>query len=101
MLMVYVIDLQTIAVHPSHQRRGVGKLLMKWGINIAKQMRVPVYLEATHEGVPLYKKCGFETLKKGVLLKSKVTKWEKDVVVPLMVRMPKGLNFEEWAKSEE
>lgn len=95
------VDLQTVAVHPSHQRRGVGKLLMEWGMDVAERMNVPVYLEATHEGVPLYEKCGFETLNEGILLKPEVTKLEKDVVAPLMVRMPKGLRFEEWMTSEQ
>lgn len=52
--MGITLDCQVVAVHPDHRRRGAGKLLMEWGIGAAEQMRVSVYLEATHAGVPLY-----------------------------------------------
>ena len=95
-------DLQTVAVHPDHQRRGIGKLLMDWGMDVAERMNVPVYLEATYEGAPLYKKCGFETLPEGIPLKAELTGLKEDVVAPLMVKMPNGgVSFVEWSKRKE
>ncbi|KAL1953300.1 hypothetical protein VTO42DRAFT_3030 [Malbranchea cinnamomea] len=98
------VYLQTIAVHPAHQRRGIGRLLMQWGLDVAERLNVPVYLEATYEGLPLYEKCGFLRLKEGVVLGPEITKMEHDIVAPLMVRMPGGLGrmtFEEWANGDE
>ncbi|PGH13039.1 hypothetical protein AJ79_03876 [Helicocarpus griseus UAMH5409] len=90
-----------IAVHPSHQKRGIGQLLMDWGLETGEKLGVPVYLESTSAGLPLYTKLGFERLSEGALLKKEVTHFEKDVEAPLMVKMPKaagGMEFEEWAE---
>ena len=49
-------------MHPDHQRQGAGTLLMHWGIERARDMGLPAYLEATFEGYPLYKKLGFRDI---------------------------------------
>ena len=93
-------DCQVAAVHPDHQRKGVGALLMQWGIDLAEKLNLPVYLESTEVGVGLYKKLGFQELQEKIVHKPEVFGTEKDVVVPLMVKMPsaaKGITFEEWA----
>jgi GNAT superfamily N-acetyltransferase len=96
-----VKDCMTMATHPDHQRKGVGKLLVQWGIQIAEQLGLPIYLESTNAGQPLYESQGFETLKhETVVHKPAVTGQTEDVVVPLMVRMPSkagGISFKEWA----
>ncbi|KLJ11962.1 hypothetical protein EMPG_12887 [Blastomyces silverae] len=90
-----------LAVHPEHQKRGIGKLLMDWGLDIGEKLQLPVYLESTKAGVPLYTKLGFERLSQGALLKAEVTHFASDVKAPLMAKMPsaaRGMMFEEWAQ---
>jgi hypothetical protein len=72
---------------------------MDWGVDLAARMSVPVYLEATHEGMPLYEKMGFDRLSDGPVIKPEVSHWKSEVVVPLMVKMPTsgGKRFNEWA----
>lgn len=52
--------LDTLSTNPKHQRRGAGKMLVDWGTQIADDMHLPIYLEASLQGEPLYRKCGFE-----------------------------------------
>ncbi|KAH9896248.1 acyl-CoA N-acyltransferase [Xylariomycetidae sp. FL2044] len=90
----------TMAVHPDHQRRGAGRLLMQWGMDVAEKMGLPVYLESTEPGYPLYQHMGFERLTHVSLIhKAEVAGTPEDVEVPLMVKMPsqaKGMSFKEW-----
>jgi GNAT superfamily N-acetyltransferase len=46
-------------VHPFHRGRGVGALLMSWGVKKADEMRVESFLESTLIGKHLYEKFGF------------------------------------------
>ncbi|CAG8362578.1 unnamed protein product [Penicillium salamii] len=90
----------TVAVHPEYQGKGVGARLMKWGMDVAEELNLPIYLESTVEGVPLYKKLGFETLSESILFKPEITRVDKEVRSPLMVKMPAAAGsttFEEWA----
>ena len=43
-----------------HRRRGVGTLLVKWGIEQAEKDGLPAYVEASPLGLPVYRKCGME-----------------------------------------
>ena len=90
-----------MAVHPRHQRRGIGRLLVQWGIDIAERLDLPIYLEATLEGMRLYEHAGFKKLtQEKVILSESVTGIPGGADVPLMVKMPSaanGLSFEEWA----
>ncbi|EZF31327.1 hypothetical protein TMEN_5795 [Trichophyton mentagrophytes] len=52
--------LNLLAVHPDCQRRGIGGALLKHGLEEAKKLGMPVWLEASPEGFPLYKAHGFE-----------------------------------------
>lgn len=94
-------DCVTMATHPKYQRKGVGRLLVQWGINVAEQLGLPIYLESSKGGVPLYEAVGFETLTHETLVHKASTTGEKeDMEVPLMVKMPsqaKGISFKEWA----
>ncbi|KAF6821338.1 GNAT family protein [Colletotrichum plurivorum] len=88
-----------IAVNPKHQRRGAGALLTKWGLDMADLAGLPVYLESSEEGFPLYKRLGFEVLDEKIVHRAGLVGAEKDVEIPLMVKMPsiaKGLTFKEW-----
>ncbi|KAK2788988.1 hypothetical protein FQN53_002804 [Emmonsiellopsis sp. PD_33] len=89
-----------VAVHPAHQRRGVGKLLMEWGLGVGEKLQLPVYLESSSAGLPLYTKLGFERLSESAVLSPALTHKDSDVEIPLMVKMPAaagGMTFEEWA----
>lgn len=55
------ITLRMLAVHPNHQRRGVGSVLLKNGLTKADQLGLPVYLDSALMGKSLYERHGFET----------------------------------------
>ncbi|SPO01217.1 uncharacterized protein DNG_03964 [Cephalotrichum gorgonifer] len=90
----------TVAVHPDYQGKGVGKKLVQWGLGMSEELKLPIYLESTVEGVPLYERTGFQKLKEGITLTPAVTHMKEDIEAPLMVKMPAsagGMAFEEWA----
>ncbi|KAJ5101276.1 GNAT family acetyltransferase [Penicillium alfredii] len=51
-----------LAVDPKHQRRGIGRQLVEWGLQQARQEEVCVGLEASIKGTGLYEKLGFHTI---------------------------------------
>lgn len=57
--MWYVLIL---AVDPSHHRRGVGKMLLQWGLDQARSKGQDVFLAATEVGKFLYTSAGFKDL---------------------------------------
>ncbi|KAJ6441235.1 GNAT family acetyltransferase [Purpureocillium lavendulum] len=57
-----VFHLDYIAVDPQQQRRGIGKMLLDWGMTKAAEQRRSIYLVATPAGRPLYQAAGFEDL---------------------------------------
>ncbi|ETN46349.1 uncharacterized protein HMPREF1541_00533 [Cyphellophora europaea CBS 101466] len=90
-----------IAVDPKYQRRGIGAMLTKWGVDVAEQLQVPAYLEATDESVSVYRKQGFGVLSKGVRIKAELMDAEHDADAPIMARMPSSagdLKFEDWVQ---
>ena len=52
--------LDIIHTHPSHQGRGAGAQLVKWGTDLADKERCQCYLESSPAGYPLFQKCDFE-----------------------------------------
>ena len=54
------MTLRLLATHANHQRRGVGSLLVKHGLERADRLGLPVYLDSTASGKPLYERLGFE-----------------------------------------
>lgn len=60
-------DLAVLSVHPNHQRKGVGKKLLQWGIKQAAEENKEVFLLSSPEGRPLYLSQGFRTLKEFML----------------------------------
>lgn len=94
-------DCHVIAVNPKYQGKGIGTMLTRWGVNIAEQLHVPVYLEATDKSVGVYCRLGFRVLEKTVRIKAELMDAEKDSNAPLMARMPScadGIAFEDWVK---
>lgn len=53
--------LENVAVHPAYQHRGIGRLLVQWGMEHADIECVPVGLEAraTVKGMKLWDELGF------------------------------------------
>lgn len=49
-------------VHPDHQGRGIGKKLLSWGLQEGVRLNLPVWLEASAAGKPLYEKSGFKVV---------------------------------------
>ncbi|KAM0433868.1 hypothetical protein ACHAPT_003811 [Fusarium lateritium] len=48
-----------ISVSPNHQRRGIGRKLVQWGIDRSEEEGIAAVLEASDAGKPLYEKMGF------------------------------------------
>ncbi|KAL9062156.1 MAG: hypothetical protein Q9157_009177, partial [Trypethelium eluteriae] len=54
--------LSSLATEPAHHRKGAGSMLLKWGTERADGAGLPMYIESTEMGKPLYEKFGFETV---------------------------------------
>jgi GNAT superfamily N-acetyltransferase len=54
------IDLSILTIHPSYQGKGVGKKLLEVVFEHARREDVPVWLESTPAGYPVYIKVGFK-----------------------------------------
>lgn len=57
------VYLHVLAVHPNHQRKGIGRKLIQWGLDEADRLGLIAYLEASADGVRLYEQTGFEKVK--------------------------------------
>lgn len=60
------VDLESLFTHPDYQGKGVGKALLQRCIQDAETLGLVAYLEATEEGLPLYTKSGFESIRTSV-----------------------------------
>ncbi|KAE8350151.1 acyl-CoA N-acyltransferase [Aspergillus coremiiformis] len=59
----YCLDL--LGTHPAARRRGVGSMLVRWGLGRARDEGVEVYLSSTQEGKSVYERLGFEVRRTG------------------------------------
>ncbi|KAF7596891.1 hypothetical protein BBP40_011936 [Aspergillus hancockii] len=83
------ILLDLLCILPGHQGKGLGSIMLEWGIKKADAQDKRVYLESTPDGMGLYKKYDFELVEEvmfeygqfGVEGKEKVT---------IMLREPAG-----------
>ncbi|KAK5701466.1 hypothetical protein LTR97_004280 [Elasticomyces elasticus] len=83
------IELHILVTHPKHHRRGVGAMQLRWGFEQAEKLGLPVYLESSPIGKPLYAREGFEAL--GVLpFDARKFGFEKELQHTLMLRPVKG-----------
>ncbi|KAK3298101.1 putative GNAT family acetyltransferase [Chaetomium fimeti] len=88
-----------IGVAPEHQGKKAGAAIVSFGIDLCNRTGLPMYFEASPTSVNMYEKFGYERLDETIVHKAELLGTEKDVVVPLMVRMPKragGMTFREW-----
>ena len=76
--------LMFLTVDPMWQRRGAGRMLLKWGADRCDEIGIPSYLEATPFGYPLYRSCGFEDYEPLTISVD-----GEDVTYPTMLRQPK------------
>ena len=54
-------ELEYLTVHPDHQRKGVGEMLVRSGVRQADLVEVyTTVMASTLRGQSLYKRCGFE-----------------------------------------
>lgn len=95
--MLTCADCHVVAVKPGHQRKGAGALLTRWGLDLAEQLQLPVYLESSPQARRLYQKLGFEQVGT-VVHDASVLEKDEDVEIPLLVKMPATLeeSFTEW-----
>ena len=49
-------------MHPDARGRGIGKLLINWGIQKSDELGLEACIESVPFAVPFYEKCGFGTL---------------------------------------
>lgn len=63
------IHCHMIVVEPSTQSRGVGRMLIDWGKELAVKEGLPLFLEATLEATGFYEKGGFSRLSKDVVVR--------------------------------
>lgn len=68
-----------LATHPDYQGKGAGGMLVRWGCALADKDRVPVYLDASKAGIPLYQKYGFEDRSDPEYCKDEVVSMVRDV----------------------
>ena len=54
------ILLDFLATLPQHRRRGIGAMHLQWGSKKADELGLPLYLESSAMGRPLYERMGFE-----------------------------------------
>ncbi|MCJ1236240.1 hypothetical protein MMC14_004218 [Varicellaria rhodocarpa] len=52
-------ELLHLDTHPKYERRGIGSRLVRWGIDKSEESEIPLYLESTEIGAPLYERFGF------------------------------------------
>lgn len=91
-----------MGVDPEHQGRKAGAALLQWGMELGERTALPVCFESSPSTVGMYEKMGFERLDDTIVHKAEVMGTEKDIEVPLMVRMPSianGMTFQEWRAS--
>lgn len=53
-----------MGVHPAHRKRGVGALMMAWGMERAAALRLEVFTHATADARWLYEKFGLRVIQK-------------------------------------
>ncbi|PWN93650.1 acyl-CoA N-acyltransferase [Acaromyces ingoldii] len=87
-----------LVVDPLCQGKGIGRVLMQHVLNLAKEAQVPVIvrLVSTTEGMPLYRKLGFQHITTCTLLVRRLAGYARPSLIPV----DDGSRFDEavWSK---
>ena len=59
LIILETIVLDILAVLPEYQGKGIGSKLLQWGTEQADARNARIYVEASIEGYPLYRKYGW------------------------------------------
>lgn len=65
-----------LGVDPKHQRRGIARMLLKWGLERAEKEGLPIHLSATPAGASLYTSLGFRSVGKWKWRPGQESDWE-------------------------
>jgi GNAT superfamily N-acetyltransferase len=60
--LMRLLVLSLLCVHQDHQRQGIGKSLVRWGLRQSEALGLPVHLEASPEALPLYQSLKFQII---------------------------------------
>ena len=55
-------ELEALYISPEHQRKGYGTEALTWGLNMAREEKVQIWVWSSDAGKPAYQKVGFEVL---------------------------------------
>lgn len=85
--------LDMMSTHPSHHRRGAGKMLVQWGCDIADKMGVEAFIEGTLIAQNLYQSCGFRPVPNEYIYVDVPEKWKGKPQVKyfFMERQPRAV----------
>ncbi|PVI07446.1 acetyltransferas-like protein [Periconia macrospinosa] len=62
------VFLNILCTHPDYRRKGIGAMLLEWGLEVAKDKNVEFWLNSTPVGKPLYERYGFEVVERNTLV---------------------------------
>ncbi|KAK2743764.1 hypothetical protein FQN57_004701 [Myotisia sp. PD_48] len=77
------IQLFILFVEPEHQKKGIGSMLLQWGIDLANHMMLPLWVEASTAARSLYMSHGFKEQ-----VKSKIVMGTWDIEYSILKRDP-------------
>ena len=83
------VYLRRMMVHPDHQRQGIGRKLLQWGLDQADRERLVAWLNGRPSGLKLYLDAGFEIMGP---IEARVAEGDDDLNVPpgfAMLRKPR------------
>lgn len=72
--------LNSLTVLPEYEQRGIGRELLREGLEMAKEAGVPIYLVATPAGRGLYEKYGFQVMEECLLGTKDILTWTEPVM---------------------